>query len=417
MEPSHFFNLQFEIQPSLNQRTDDRYFTFTEGYFNLRRHLDRRKIMNKTYFQYQIVTLFSIAIIMSLIFSAQPVIASSTKQSEIKPVVDVLVRKSELSKISAQERRRICSNNFASVALDRQATISGPIQRQRSNVQMAGHSLYQLVESYYYGDEYAGASIRDALSEAVQIDAFTDVKAYHPKEHRSYNGLNEPYFQLAVFLTPLAHAYLVLKAEFPNETQFHQKVRQWGDKLYSITISGKNDFKGKVMGVDRRALHAMGYAHWGNATGNPKILETAYKYYKKAMLCVGKGGKDRIWKYWAKKKDLIYYPNMTYQAAFGAAFALRRSGYDNVYELAPKKGTIVDGMEWLWDSVFDKDQFQLMLIQGSGSRTVAWAEIYMREFPDRNYTNKMRSWIESKKTPVYGAYAGGPVSCLYRAIN
>ena len=74
-------------------------------------------------------------------------------------------------------------------------------------------------------------------------------------------------------------------------------------------------------------------------------------------------------------------------------------------------------MEWLWDSVFDKDQFQLMLIQGSGSRTVAWAEIYMREFPDRNYTNKMRSWIESKKTPVYGAYAGGPVSCLYRAIN
>ena len=373
--------------------------------------------MNKNLFQYPIVTLFSIAIFMSLISNTKLAVASSTKQSQIKPVVDVLARKSELAKLSWHERLRICSNNFASVALDRQATISGPIQWQQSNVQMAAHSFYQLIESYYYGNSLGGDRIRDALSEAVQIDAFTDVKPYRPKEYRNYNAFNEPYFQVAVFLAPLAHAYLVLKAEFPNETQLHKKVRQWGDKLYSITISGKNDFKGKVMGVDRRALHAMGYAHWGNATGNPKILETSYKYYKKAMLSVGKGGKDRIWRYWAKKKDLIYYPNMTYQAAFGAAFALRRSGYDNVYELAPKKGTIVDGMEWLWDSVFDKDQFQLMDIYSMGSRTVAWAEIYIREFPDRHHAKRMRAWIESKKTPIYGAYSGGPVSCLYRVIN
>ena len=74
-------------------------------------------------------------------------------------------------------------------------------------------------------------------------------------------------------------------------------------------------------------------------------------------------------------------------------------------------------MEWLWDSVFDKNQFELMKIQGAGSRTVAWAELFALEFPDRPYAHKMLNWLESKQNPVSGAFAVGPVSCLYRVIN
>ena len=368
--------------------------------------------------QLQTFGIISISIFCLLIYRVDSVEAASEMATQVTPLIDVQARKNELANVPKRDRRKLCSVNFTTIALDKEAVISGHIQRQHSNVQMAGHALFQLVENYYYGDEYAAPDLRKALSQAVKIDAFTDVKPYHPKElPRSYNGFNEPYFQIAVFLTPLAHAYLILKAEYPEDKELHKGVKQWGDKLYSITVNKKNDFKGKTKGIDRRALHAMGYAHWGNATGNPKVLKTAYDYYKKALRCVGKGGRDRIWRHWAKKKDHVYYPNMTYQATLAAGFALQRSGYEDVYEMAPKKGTIIDGIEWLWDSVFDKNQFQLMKIQGSGSRTVAWAELFTLEFPDRPYADKMHNWLESKQTPVYGAFAGGPVSCLYRVIN
>ena len=368
--------------------------------------------------QLQTFGIISISIFCLLIYRMDLVAAASETVTQITPLVDVQARKNELANLPKRDRSKLCSVKFANIALDKKAVISGHIQRQRSNVQMAGHALFQLLENYYYGDEYAASDIREALSQAVKIDAFTDVKPYHPKElPRSYNGFNEPYFQIAVFLTPLAHAYLVLNAEYPEDEELHKGVKQWGDKLYSITVNKKNDFKGKTKGIDRRALHAMGYAHWGNATGNPEVLKTAYNYYKKALRCVGKGGRDRIWRHWAKKKDHVYYPNMTYQATLAAGFALQRAGYKDVYEMAPKKGTIIDGIEWLWDAVFDKNQIELIKIQGSGSRTVAWAELFALEFSDRPYADKMRNWLESKQTPVYGAFAGGPVSCLYRAIN
>ena len=93
------------------------------------------------------------------------------------------------------------------------ATITGPIQRQQSYVQQVGDRLYNMVESYFTGTDVA-RKIRNALAEAVRINAFTKVKPYHPKElYHSYNGRNEPYFQIASFLGPLAHAYLIVKTQ------------------------------------------------------------------------------------------------------------------------------------------------------------------------------------------------------------
>ena len=335
--------------------------------------------------------------------------------------VDVLARKNAISVLPQSERTRYCGGggwNYTPT-FSETATITGPIQRQQSNVQQSGDRLYQMVESYYAGND-VGRKIRDALAEAVRINAFNKVKPYHPKElGRSYNGLNEPYFQLASFLAPLAHAYLIVKTEYPDDQQLLDDVKRWGDSLYARTIDGKNSFRGKVRGVDRRALHAHGYAHWGNATSNAKVLDNAFKYYKKGLLSVGRNGRDRIWRFWVKpgqKRNLVYYPNMTYQALLSTAFVLHRSGYEDIYELAPKKGTIVDGVVWLWDRL-EENPYDLMNTRHPGTRHVAWLEYFVHEFPDHPSAKKMRKWSESKYNSLYGGLSGGPLTCLYRIID
>lgn len=346
--------------------------------------------------------------------------AASTENTA--KLLDVRERKNAVSALPNSERSRYCHSGgmYYTPNFSETATITGPIQRQQSNVQQAGDRLYNMVESYYAGADVA-RSIRDALSEAVRIEAFTKVKPYHPKGelYSSYNGRNEPYFQLASFLAPLAHAYLIVKTEYPDDQQFLDGVKRWGDSLFARTIDGKNDFRGQVKGVDRRALHAHGYAHWGNATGNVKVLDTAFKYFKKGLISVGKNGRDRIWRFWVKpnkKRDLVYYPNMTYQALLSTAFVLHRSGYGDIYEMAPKKGTIVDGVAWLWD-LLEENPYDLMNTRHSGTRHVAWLEYFVHEFSDHPSANKMRNWSESKHIPLYGGLSGGPLTCLYRRID
>ncbi len=344
--------------------------------------------------------------------------ATSAEQTSIEPFIDVQARKNEIASLSSYERSKYCGSRITLIKLSKQAVITGHLQWQESNVQMAGHAIYLLVENYYRGSTFAAEEIREVLAEAVRINAFSDVQPYKPKElPSSYNAYNEPYFQLGAFLGPVAHAYLILKTEYPDDTNLIEAVKNWGDSIYETTVNKKNSFGGKTKGVDRRGLQATGYAHWGNATGNHEILETALKYYKKSMLSVGKRGKDRIWRFWAKKKDHVYYPNMTYQTALASAFILHRSGYDDVFEYAPKKGTIVDGVEWLWDQLFEKKQTKLIRTRSSGTRHLAWSELFISQFPDHPVSEKMRQWRDSQHEPLYGALAGGPTTCLYRKIN
>ena len=166
-------------------------------------------------------------------------------EAPIVPLIDVAERKAELATVPANERGRWCRQSRAEPIFERRATTTGPIEFQVSNAQRAGNALFGLVENYYRGEDVS-RKIRDALEEGARIDAFTVLVAYTPPEFPGYNAMNEPIFQVANFLVPLAHAYLILKHEFAEEEALLSAVKRWSDRLFQVTSSGRDDFIGVV---------------------------------------------------------------------------------------------------------------------------------------------------------------------------
>ena len=328
------------------------------------------------------------------------------------PVVDVGARKAVLSKIPEPDRGAWCTGSMRQAKLERKATITGPVRRQQSNAQAAGDALFGNVANYYRGSTGAAERIRETLAQGARIGAFTELAPYAPPEYKGYNPMNEPVFQVANFMVPLAHAYLILKEEYREDTELLSSVNAWGDRLFEVTKNARDDFKGRAKGVDRRALIAAGWAHWGGAADNRDAIAQATRYYKRAMHAFGRGGKDRIWKHKGKRR--IYYANMTTAAALAAAQALDRAGVDDAYTMAPKRGTIVEGAEWLWEELTGGRHSDLLRTRSGGSRSVAWIEIFIREFPDHPSAAKMRGWRARAARPLSGNMGGGPTTCLYR---
>lgn len=294
----------------------------------------------------------------------------------------------------------------------------GRVRYQASNAQWAGTQLLETVEGWYAGHPGASEYIRDALEEGARIGAFTKIMPYSPAEFRNYNPMNEPIYQVGNFLLALAHGYAVLKEDNPEDTELLAAVRRWGDRLFEITSNSSDTFGGRSKGVDRRTLIAQGWAHWGNLAGNRKALDAAYRYYVHAVNSIGRGGKDRIWRYVFPSR-LLYYTNMTYGSAMVTAYALSRSGASDVYEVAPGGGTLVEGASHYWESFLEKRPGDLMAPRTTGSRSPAWTELFVREFPDHPAAVKMASWLaRDSQVPKY-AYTsgGGPSTCLYRRIR
>ena len=266
-------------------------------------------------------------------------------KATIVPLIDVAERRAELAAIPANERSRWCQRTLKKTSIERKATISGPIEYQDSNAQRAGNALFALVEAYYTGNRRAAELIRDMLAEGARIDGFTEIEPYAPLEFPGYNKMNEPIYQVGNFMVPLAHAYLVLKHEFPEETALLADVRQWGNKLLRLTSVANDDFKGRHRGIDRRAHIAQGWASWGNVTENRAALDFAYRYYIHAMASVGRGGVDIVWfDVPATGGTRLSFVNATLQSALVAAHALHRSGARDVYTVAPGGGTLVEGL-------------------------------------------------------------------------
>ena len=336
------------------------------------------------------------------------------RSAQAAPVVDVAARKGALSRLPEAERGDWCAGAMRQAKLERSATITGPVRRQKSNAQAAGSALFGNVANYYWGSKGAAERIRDTLAEGARIGAFTELAPYSPKEFKGYNPMNEPVFQVANFMVPLAHAYLILKEEFPEDTELLSSIKGWGDRLFEVTKSARDDFKGRAKGVDRRALIASGWAHWGGAADNRDALDDARRYYKRAMHAFGRGGKDRIWKHKGKRR--IYYVNMTTAAALAAAYALHRAGVEDAYTIAPKRGTIVEGAEWLWEELVKGRHSDLLRARSGGSRSVAWIELFIRAFPDHPSAAKMREWRTKAARALSGNMGGGPTTCLYRRI-
>ncbi len=342
---------------------------------------------------------------------------SVDKTAAITPVVMPGARRAALAKLPSGERNQYCRFGVTGAILDVEARISGPIRRQHSNAQSAGNAILETVEGWYAGHPLAFGYLRNALEEGARIGAFTKIMPYSPPEFSGYNPMNEPIFQVGNFLLALSHGYLILKEELPVETELLAAVRRWGDRLFELTSNASDTFGGRSKGVDRRFLIAQGWAHWGNATGNRKALDAAYRYYLRGMSVVGRNGEDRLW-HRVFPKRRIYYANMTYSAAQAAAYALSRSGAGDVYDVAPGGGSLVEGAAWLWDVLVEEQPGELMKGRGKGSRTVAWTELFVHEFPDHPASGEMNAWLADQWQPRYGyTGSGGPTTCLYRRIG
>ena len=337
-------------------------------------------------------------------------------KATIVPLIDVAERRAELATIPANERSRWCQRTLKKTSIERKATISGPIEYQDSNAQIAGNALFALVEAYYAGNRRAAELIRDMLAEGARIDGFTEIAPYAPPEFRDYNKMNEPIFQVGNFMVPLAHAYLVLKHEFPEETALLADIRQWGNKLFRLTSNANDEFVGPWKGIDRRAHIAQGWASWGNVAENRAALDLAYRYYIHAMASVGRGGVDIVWfNIPAGGGTRLSFTNATLQSALVAAHALHRSGARDVYTVAPGGGTLAEGLAWLWSEVEDKSPPDILATRHEGSKAIAWTELFVHEFTDHPAAKRMDEWLATKRA-LYVNMGGGPTTCLYRRV-
>ena len=335
----------------------------------------------------------------------------------IRPVIDPGARKAALAELPPAERRRYCKSAVRQASLAVEARVSGPISSQNSNAQIAGAAIMETVEGWYAGHPSASRILRDTLANGAGIGAFTTILPYSPSEYPGYNPMNEPVYQVGNFLLALAHGYAVLEEDYPEDTELLAAVRQWGDRLFEITSNSSDTFGGRARGVDRRTLIAQGWAHWGNLTGNREALDAAYRYFVRAVNSIGSGGTDRVWRY-VYPNRVLYYRNMTYGSAMVTAYALYRSGASDVYTLAPGGGTLVEGAAHYWESFLEERPDNLRETRTWGSRSPAWTEVFVREFPHHPTAAKMASWLDrDSRVPKFAfTSGGGPSTCLYRRL-
>ena len=328
------------------------------------------------------------------------------------PAVDVAARKTEILKTPLAERGSWCRSSMRRIGLDRQARVQHPIGSHESYAQTAGNALFDNIAGYYAGLSGSAELIRDALAEGARSGAFTEKPPYSPPDYKGFDPLRESAVQVANFMVPLAHGYLILKAEYPQDTELLSSVKGWGNRLFEVTKNARDELSGRGKGNDRRALIAAGWAHWGGAANNRNAIAHAKRYFRRTLHGFGRGGWDRAWRREGTRR--LYHLNMTVAAALTAAYALRRAGVDNAYTMAPRRGTIVEGAEWLWKRLSKYRRTDLLRTRDPESRSVAWIELFIREFPDRPSAAKMRAWRSGSRDPLYANMGGGPTTCLYR---
>ena len=129
--------------------------------------------------------MLALALLPSFVTTKSISIDTAAAAARIAPVVNPGLRKAELAKLSNTKRRQFCNDSILPTPqLDVDATISGPIQVQNSNAQMAGNDLFANIEAWYLGiNQEAADRIRQALEEGSRIGAFTNIKPYSPPEY------------------------------------------------------------------------------------------------------------------------------------------------------------------------------------------------------------------------------------------
>lgn len=150
-------------------------------------------------------------------------------------------------------------------------------------------------------------------------------------------------------------------------------------------------------------------------TNRRDALEAAWRGYTTTLRTIGGGGTDTMWA--AKGASQLYYANMTWGPLSVTAHALERSGVPDAHRLATGGGRLHEAAEWLVVSMRARSDPLLDNARGLGSRSVAWLELLFADQPGAAaFAPEARRALDRLGSPVYVAFAGGPVSCLYRRL-
>lgn len=290
----------------------------------------------------------------------------------VTPVIDVGARLAELARLSAEQRQLLCGLAPQWAPVDRQVRMSGPIDRANANSQQFLNALYTRIALYFLSPAEHYAELESLLHEAASALAYTELAPFAPAELPGYNVWNEPTYQQALLLVPVAIGYSIVRKEQPRKADLHAAIQRWGDALFASAASGRDDFIGRYQGLDRLSMKASGFAFWGNATDHREALALAYTGYMTALRSVAASGADRHWALQGVKQ--LYYANMTWGPMAITARALAHSGFPGAYEATAGGGNLFQAADWLVRAMGDRADPILVTGYGPGSRSVAWLE-------------------------------------------
>lgn len=334
----------------------------------------------------------------------------------VTPVIDVASRVAALRKLPHEERLAYCSNEYLPAQPARRVTMSGPIDRAHSNSQSFLNALYAQISAYFHSPADHYALLRQTLLDAAGLQAFTELAPYSPAEYPGYNPWNEPAYQQALLLVPVALGYLIVQHEEPAGAELPAVVKRWGDAILDASLGANDDFADRFGGADRASLKASGYAFWGNATNHRQALTRALDGYRTVLKTIGGSGADRRWG--AKGNSRLYYANMTWGPLALTAYALVRSGVANAYEMTSFLGGTVDqAASWLVREMKQEGNPILTTNRAPGSRGAAWLEPLLADrAASAQLSAEARQALDDLVPPRYIAFAGGPVTCLFRQL-
>ncbi len=345
-----------------------------------------------------------------------PVAAFAQELRTVVPVIDVAARVAGLRKLTDTERLAFCSNAFLPAQIDRRLVMSGPIDRANANSQHFLNALYAQISAYFHAPATHYPTLRQTLTEAARLQAFTELAPYHPAEYPGYNPWNEPAYQQAMLLVPIAIGYLIVQHEEPAAADLLAATRRWGDAVFESSLGANDDFRDRFSGLDRTSLKAAGFAFWGNATNHRMALTKALDGYRAVLRTIGGSGVDRNWG--GKGNARLYYANMTWGPQTLTAYALSRSGVPDAYEMTSfLGGTLDQAASWLAREMKGTANPILTTSHAIGSRGAAWLEQLVADrATSEQLSMDARKALDDLVPPRYVATAGGPVTCLYRKL-
>lgn len=339
------------------------------------------------------------------------------RQGPFSPFVDLGERRKEIANQPDISKGKLCHFAFYKAGRPEKVVLmSGPISRANINAQSYYTAINSAFPVYLVGDRKVLGKLKHNLSKAAKMHAFEKVK---PNNFglRGYNGYNEGMFHQALLLISLGIALPELERVYGSGSPDVIAIKNWGNRIFKVSNNGRDDFKGKALGVDRAAGKAAAYAVWGISSNNTKALAAGYRLYRFAIRnSIGRRGKISKFGYKGAKKRL-YYGNMTYGWATLAADALTKAGLKGAFDVGKRGRSIHNGVDWLVRNIVKSQPKIARNNRTDGSRTLAWMEYYIARFPNRKISKFIEGKLARNSNGMTGGMVGGATTCMVKIIN